>query len=176
MSGGQHQKGCNHFVFTIENFLAIENIEPMVRMIDHEIKTNLCTTVPKYQSYNDMHIKYKDDECFKTFITKVEDEAKKHIANKLQLSSCWFNVIKDDSDCLGLSGFHTHNTDVTCVYFLQNCWGNGTLFQFNNSILQLQVKDNSLVIFNPSLSHGISEWKDKDRYSVVVDFNEEKNA
>ena len=155
-------------MLTIDNILNKNYITPIKDIIDEEIKTSLCHSVPYYQSYNNMHIKYKDNKYIDALINKVTVEIKNLTNEKLSTNSCWFNVCKQDSKF----EFHTHeNTYLTTVYFLKNCENNGTIFKINNSLLQLCCKDNNLVIFDPKIIHKIPNWDGKNRYTIAIDFN-----
>jgi hypothetical protein len=154
-------------MYTVENFLDIETTKKIISLIDYEIKNNLCPSISKYQSYNNMHFIYEDDKYFDIFLRKLVNEVGKYSKNKMEMTSCWFNVCKEDSNF----GFHDHPaSDLTCVFFLKNCNENGTIFKFENTLLQLLVKDNSLVFFDPSLTHSVPEWKGSDRYTIAADF------
>jgi hypothetical protein len=154
-------------MITIDNILTIEHKDKLKNIIDHEIKHNLCKDVPLYQSFNNMQERYKDDETIKYLGNKALKEAELASNRKLSISHLWFNVTKEDSNY----GFHKHDhTDVTCVYFLENCENNGTIFQIGNSHLQLLCKDNTIIIFDPKLLHSIPNWNGKNRYSVAIDF------
>jgi len=154
-------------MFTVENFLDIETTEKIVSLIDYEIENNLCLDVPKYQSYSNMHFIYEDDKYFDIFLRKLVNEVGKYSKNKMEMTSCWFNVCKEDSNFQ----FHDHPaSDLTCVFFLKNCSENGTIFKFENTLLQLLVKDNNLVFFDPTLKHSVPEWKGLDRYTIAADF------
>ena len=155
-------------MITFENLLPKQITDQLVFLIDHEITNHLCLDVPKYQSFNNMHVKHKDDQYFKLFLHELLSQIKTNISDQLEIDTCWFNVCKQDSQFV----FHTHEnaSNCTCVFFVKNCTGNGTIFQFDNSFLQLQTQDNNLVVFNPTLLHTIPAWQGLDRYTIAVDF------
>ncbi len=162
-------------MITINNILSIKDRTVLKNIIDGEIKNNLCEESPFHQSFNNMHEKYKDEECIKNLSTRALKEAELATNQKLSISSLWFVIIKHDLDC----GFHNHkntptntltNTYTTAVYFLENCKDNGTIFQIGNSNFQLMSEDNSIFIFNPEMLHRVPKWNGKDRYSVAMDF------
>ena len=154
-------------MITINNILSIEHRTSLKNIIDEEIKNNLCDAVPLYQSFNYMHIKYKNNAIINNLSIKALKEAESATNQKLSILNCWFNISKKDSDYK----FHNHsNVYTTCVYFLENCENNGTIFQIGNSNLQLMCKDDTIIIFNPEILHSIPKWNGKDRYSIAIDF------
>ena len=154
-------------MLTINNVLDNETIEGLIKIADFETTHFLCPGVPKYQTYNNMHLKYSSDLIFQTFLKRIDEILDEEIDTKLEMSSCWFNICRKDSEF----EFHTHfKSMATAVLFLKNCTGHGTLFKLDNSILQLIIKDNDIVIFNPEMIHSIPEWHGEDRYSIAMNF------
>lgn len=158
-------------MITINNILSIEDRAVLKNIIDEEIKNNLCEEAPLYQSFNNMHEKYKDEESIKNLSIRALKEAESITNQKLNISRLWFLIIKHDLDY----GFHNHkniftNTYTTAVYFLDNCENNGTIFQIGNSSLQLMSEDNTIIIFSPEMLHRVPKWNGKDRYSIAMDF------
>lgn len=154
-------------MITVENILDKNSISIIKNIIDNEIKTALCDAVPLYQSFNNMHIKHKENELMSSLFNKILNEAEIATNEKLDISESWFNICKKDSKF----SFHNHqNKYITCVYFIENCEGNGTVFQINNSHFQLLCKDNSLAIFDANILHTIPKWAGKNRYTVAMDF------
>lgn len=160
-------------MITTNNILSIKDRTALKNIMIEEIEHNLCDspTTPLYQSYNYMHKKYKDEVCMNNLTDRALKEAELITNQKLSISSLWFVIIKHDLDC----GFHNHkntytNTYTTAVYFLENCKDNRTIFQIGNSNLQLMSEDNTILIFNPEMLHGVPKWNGKDRYSVAMDF------
>ena len=134
-----------------------------------EKEHNLCYshTTHLYQSYNDMHEKYKNEVCMNNLTDRALKEAELITNQKLNISQCWFYISKKDS----VPNFHCHeNAYVTAVYFVENCKNHGTIFSMNNSHLQLLCEDNMLVTFDPKFYHSPPNWSGKDRYSVAIDF------
>tara|TARA_R110000868_G_scaffold391249_1_gene661188 strand:+ start:400 stop:879 length:480 start_codon:yes stop_codon:yes gene_type:complete len=154
-------------MITIENILEKNQIKSIKDLIDYEVENYLCKEVPLYQSYNNMHIKYKDIQLLSFLFNTMLKETEIATNEKLNIAESWFNICKEDSKF----EFHNHKEKyITCVYFLENCEENGPLFKINNSCLQLLCKDNSLAIFDPEIMHSIPEWKGKNRYTVAMDF------
>jgi hypothetical protein len=154
-------------MITINDILNNEQVLSIKEIMDNEIETALCPNVPFYQSYSNMHIKHKDNKDMSVLINKMIIETEKATNESLNISQCFFNICKKDSQF----GLHNHkNSYITCVYFLKNCEGNGTIFQINNSYLQLLSKDNSLSIFDPQIMHTIPPWAEKDRYTIAMNF------
>ena len=162
-------------MFVIENILDNEDVKNIVSLIDLEIENNFDVNVPLYQSHTNMHLKYDENESFKKFLKKVDDITKTEMRERITLIECWFNICKKDSNF----EFHNHirtrssrHFKYTSVFFLKNCTENGTIFKINNALLQLKVKYNDLVFFDPSLLHTVPPWKNIDRYSIAMDFIE----
>lgn len=154
-------------MITINNILNDNEILFIKNIIDNEIDVALCKEVPLYQSYNNMHIKHKDNINLINLFNKMLKETEIATNEKLNIAESWFNICKEDSKFQ----FHNHkNRYITCVYFLQNCEGNGTIFKINNSLLQLICQDNSLAIFDSEILHTIPKWNGKNRYTVAMDF------
>ena len=154
-------------MITIKHITDKDQIQHIIKIIDNEIKTALCPTVPLYQSYNNMHFKYKDNKVIASLFNRMLKEAEIASNESLKISESWFNICKKDS----IFEFHSHkNRILTCVYYLENCKENGTIFSVYNSYLQILCEDNSLVIFDPAILHTIPPWKGKNRYTIAMDF------
>jgi hypothetical protein len=154
-------------MITINNILNKNEILSIKNTIDNEIETALCKEVPLYQSYNNMNIKYKNNNDIINLFDRMLKETEIATNEKLNIAESWFNICKKDSKFQ----FHNHkNKYITCVYFLENCAGNGTIFKINNSLLQLICQDNSLAIFDAQIFHTIPKWDGKNRYTVAMDF------
>jgi hypothetical protein len=147
-------------MFVIENILDNEDVKNIVSLIDLEIENNFDVNVPLYQSHTNMHLKYDENESFKKFLKKVDDITKTEMRERITLIECWFNICKKDSNFEFHNHIRTRSTE------------NGTIFKINNALLQLKVKDNDLVFFDPSLLHTVPPWKNIDRYSIAMDFIE----
>ena len=154
-------------MYTVYNILSLENLDRLVKMIDYEIQTNLCLQVPKYQSYNDMHIKYKNDEVFDKIFEEI-DKTNLELFGKIQkIKMCWFNVCKKDSNFR----MHTHRgVSLTGVFYVKGCKNEGTIFELNNTRFQVLSDDNSIILFNPSTRHTVPSWNGHDRYTIAFDF------
>ena len=82
----------------------------------------------------------------------------------------WANVSKEDNSY----DLHTHKTDITSVYYLQNKYPEyGTNIEDN---IVVNGFENSLVVFDGSIKHGIVNMpielaKNNYRYSIVIDYN-----
>lgn len=153
------------FMITCNNVLP--SYGEFKKIIDYEIEYHLCQTVPKYQSYPFMHEKYYHNELLTTLINFTLDTLRKNNKSDLFLKFCWFNVCKQDSEFQ----WHTHPTsNVSAIYFMDGCEDNGTILDYNGTIFQILPKENSLFIFNSTISHTIPTWKNKNRYSIALEF------
>ena len=138
--------------------------------IDNEINSgNLCEGVPKYQTYNNLYDKMKEKTHWKVLYKEVLNKVM-NIDQNLKLHSSWANVSKKDSSFNN----HTHNTNLTAIYYLKNKY-----LEFGTSIKDSVIisgEENSLLIFNAKVMHSIvnihPDLYDKTgpRYSIVFDF------
>jgi hypothetical protein len=154
----------------VKNVLSETEIEEIVNLCDYEVDNFLCVhpNVPKYQSYSDMHKKYKKHLTFK----KVIDSAilgAKDIDPSVNLTQCWFNVSRKDSTgwC-----WHTHPFKYAAVFYLKNTLNNGTMFNINGHYIKNKGTENTIEYFDSSILHSIDpEWKGMDRYTIAFDFD-----
>lgn len=135
-----------------------------VDLIDAEISVAQCLTVPKYQSFADMHAKHCNSEELATVKNAVLSAAYGLTGKWLAVRKCWFNVLRQDSDY----EYHTHLT-LTGVYLLANCENNGTLLSCDDRILQLPARDNTLEFIGAGVLHSVPSWAGVDRYSVAFE-------
>jgi hypothetical protein len=143
------------------------------KLIDNEISNFVCIDVPLHQSYNNMHIKHKENFSLKNLINFSIEKMKLYQNKKINVTKCWFNVIDEKSINLGEFGFHTHNADFVAVFYLKNCVGNGTVFKINNANLQLLNEDNSIIFYSGNENHTIMKYDGRKRYSIAMNFNYE---
>ena len=151
-------------ILTIDDVLSDKDRINLKKIMDYEIENCLCDVVPLYQSYDDMHEKYKKNNSLKLLL----DVIRKHspVDNSI-ISSCWFNVCKKDSTF----GYHNHRGIIfTALYYVYGCENNGTIFCINNTYLKVLAKDNSVVYMDSNTMHTVPPWEKNDRYSIAVDF------
>jgi len=147
---------------SFDNVLTETDRLEIKRLADYEIDNHLCLDVPKYQSHENMEIKYKDNHSY----NKLVEFVLKHSPIPLKIQSSWFNVCKDDSDF----PFHTHEyVDMSAVYFVDGCEGRGTLFKIDGTEHMFNSKNNDLLYFNSSLEHRVPDWSGRDRYTIAFD-------
>ena len=144
--------------------LSAEQQKHLVDIVDYEIAHYLCMDVPKYQSFNNMHIKYKDDEALATLCDLVILNTYALTNTQTKVKKCWFNVLKEDS----LYGRHKHDT-LACVYYLKNCTGNGTVVFVKDTEKMLPCVDNTLQFISGDVYHKIPSYNGLDRYSIAFD-------
>ena len=159
---------CDFFKF--DNLLNNIQKEKIKKDIDYQIKYNLCVTVPPYQTYNNLHQIYKNDKTWDFLFKKITSCVESTTKKKLIKLECWANVSKENNNY----DFHSHISDLTAVYYLQNKYPEyGTNIE-NNIIIN--AFENTLIVFNGKLHHSVVNMplelvKNNYRYSVVVDFN-----
>lgn len=156
--------------FRFNNLLIDTQREKLKKDIDYQIEHNLCTAVRPYQTYNNMDEVYKDDETWQFLINKIKDCVSTITNKQTKQYMCWANVSKENN----AYEKHSHNTDLTAVYYLQSSLPEyGT--DIENTII-VPSYQNSVVIFNGALEHQIVNMpevlaKNNHRYSIVIDFN-----
>lgn len=154
-------------MYTVNNILDANDIERLIKIIDLEIETNFCNSVPLYQSYNNMHIKYAHEKIFHLILKKVNETTTSLTNKSLTLKSSWFNICRKNSNF----SMHTHPTaNFSAVFYIRGCKNEGTIFKINDTLLKVLSNDNSLIFFDPSISHTIPVWNGVDRYTMAFDF------
>ena len=136
----------------------------LVDLIDYEIKHFLCEQVPKYQSFNNMHVKHVEREEINILLNFVLLNAFALTNTQTIVKNCWFNVLKEDS----LYGKHKHDT-LACVYYLKNCTGNGTVIFVNDNEKVLPCLDNTFQFISGDVYHKVPSYNGLDRYSIAFD-------
>ena len=156
--------------YRFNDILGINQREKLKKDIDFQIEHNLCKAVRPYQTFNNMDEVYKNDETWQFLINKIKDCVSNITNKKTQQLMCWANVSKENN----AYEKHSHNTDLTAVYYLQsNLPEYGT--DIENTII-VPSYQNSVILFKGGLSHQIvnmpvSIAKNNYRYSIVMDFN-----
>jgi hypothetical protein len=161
--------------FIIKNLLNKDVINKIIKDINFEIENNFCKdlNVPKYQTYPYLFDRYKNKLHWKKYFNKINDSIK-NFEKKYVITKCWANVIKSKSNY----GLHTHDTDITTVYFIKNSYKEfGTYFNFNEMEFIIPGEENSLLIFNGKLPHATTMPPEilcvnDPRYTLVTDYNE----
>jgi hypothetical protein len=144
--------------------LSVPQQQNLVELADYEIEHHLCMAVPKYQSFNNMHVKHKDNEALNVLCDLVRLNAYVLTNIHTQIKNCWFNVLKEDS----LYFKHKHDT-LACVYYLKNCTGNGTIIFVNGLEQMLPCLDNTIQFISGDVYHKIPSYNGFDRYSIAFD-------
>tara|TARA_B100000029_G_scaffold512210_1_gene608260 strand:- start:1263 stop:1799 length:537 start_codon:yes stop_codon:yes gene_type:complete len=149
-----------------------EDLKNIKEAIDLEFeKGNIVWTHPLYQTWSNLHEKLKHVPSFNILKNKVI-KLVKGINKDLKITTCWTNLSTKDN----AYGFHSHNTKLTCVFYLQSnqdCYGT----RLKKPEIIFPSIQNSILIFDGSVSHSIEHMPNKvfdsinsDRYSVVFDF------
>lgn len=144
--------------------LNTEQQKNLVDIADYEITHHLCMDVPKYQSFNNMHIKYHDNKTLTMLCDLIILNAYVLTNMQVQIENCWFNVIKEDS----VRYKHKHDR-LACVYYLKNCTDNGTIIFINNIEKTLPCLDNTIQFISNDVYHKTPNFKGLNRYSIAFD-------
>jgi hypothetical protein len=156
----------------------------LVEIADYEIEHFLVTTVPRYQSCSDMHIKYSSNKPFKKVINTFQLYVDSLYEN-LKIISAWFNVCKEDSsgwawhdhlvgsvDIYNRSLKDERDCDLVLNYFLKNTDNNGTWFKTSDGKeVQIGGKENSILLFDPSLVHKTPFYTGSTRYTLTCEYS-----
>ena len=122
---------------------------------------------PGLQTHPDLH-HYQELE---PLIVKIN----KYTTENFKIIKCWAN----HTDGSYIS-WHTHNSDLSIVYYLKNKESIGTVFCINNKIISLKGLENSLIIFDSKIIHSvpsiypgdIEKGKPKiNRYSIAFELS-----
>tara|TARA_R110002012_G_scaffold142392_1_gene300357 strand:+ start:3781 stop:4317 length:537 start_codon:yes stop_codon:yes gene_type:complete len=151
-----------------------EDLKNIKEALDLEYaKGNIVWTegFPLYQTSNDLHEKLQHVSSFNKLKNKVI-KLVKGINKDFKLFKSWCNLTTEDSKY----AFHSHDTKLTCVYYLQSnqdCYG----LRLKDQKIIFPSIQNSILMFDGSVSHSIEympnkvfDSVDSHRYSVVFDF------
>jgi len=144
--------------------LSLLQQQNLVELVDYEIQHFLCEQVPKYQSFNNMHIKYGEKEEINMLLNFATLSAFALTNIKTRVKYCWFNVLKENS----LYEKHKHNT-LAGVYYLKNCTNNGTVVFVDGVEKVLPCLDNTFQFISGDVYHKVPNYNGLDRYSVAFD-------
>ena len=160
------QVKINSNIFTRKvNILNEEERNLIKQDIDFELENNLCRVVPPYQTYADLYSRYQQKDYWKKLYNSLSE-----LAPNLRLFQCWANLSKENNNFV----FHTHDVELTCVYYLQNKYPEyGT--RLEDGVI-VEAIENSVVAFNGNILHSIINMPiilapTNPRYSVVFNFN-----
>lgn len=160
------------------------DISEMVTIADYEIANFLVETVPWYQTCSDMHVKYRNNQTLQKILDVFQNYVDK-VHKDLIIISCWFNVCKENStgwswhdhlhgfvDKLNRTIENERDCDLVLNYFLKNTDNNGTWFRTSTGEeIQIGGKDNSILIFAPSIIHKTPLWAGKTRYTLTCEYS-----
>ena len=151
------------------DILEKEEIQSILKDVNYELENNLCTEVPPYQTYADLFPRYSYQPYWYKLFEEVASVIGQIDMGDLALYKSWANLSKEDNRYV----FHTHNVDLTCVYYLQNKYPEyGTKLE-NNIIIE--GVENSIVAFAGSIPHSVANMPkeialNNRRYSIVFNF------
>lgn len=156
------------------NICKAEDLKNIKQAIDIQFAKDYVVwdkNFPLFQTPSDLDEKLKDVSSFNKLKNKII-KLVKNINKDFKMLKCWCNLTTENSKYL----FHTHNTKLTCVYYLQSnqdCYGT----RLENEKIIFPSTQNSILMFNGSVSHSIEympnkvfDSVDSHRYSVVFDF------
>ena len=153
------------------------NQENLIKDIEQEIEENPASNnVPKYQTNSNLYSKMRGKKHWDDLFRKVCHSLMRIYTKPYVLVKSWANIARSNSNY----GFHTHIQDLTIVYYLKcNYPEYGT--NIENKVIIPAIND-SFLIFNGNISHALSNQPyevainpNNDRYSIVFDFNIDKN-
>ena len=151
--------------------------EKLIYDIENELETNPASkNVPPHQTKNNILDRLWDKEYWQDFYSVVNNVLMRYYTKEFKLIESWANK----SDQSNQFDFHTHESDITVVYYLHNRLPEiGT--NIDNKVIIPGVED-SLLIFDGKINHKLSNMPYElaihpyyHRYSIVFDFNIDKS-
>jgi len=153
------------------------NKENLVRDIEEEFKVNGASpAVPPLQTKTNLYERVQHKSNWKELYLKIQDSLMKYYTKPFTLKESWANKAMDNS----AFGFHTHDRDITVVYYVKNNYPEfGT--NIDEQVIIPGIED-SLLIFDGKIRHQLCNMPfelavhpHNHRYSIVFDFNIDKN-
>ena len=93
------------------------NKENLVRDIEEEFKINGASpAVPPYQTKVNLYERMKNKTHWSDLYKKIRHTLMRHYTKEFTLQESWANKAVENSAI----GFHTHDRDNTCVYYVKN--------------------------------------------------------
>ena len=127
---------------------------------------------PLYQTWSNLDERLKHVSSFNKLKDKVM-KLVKNINKDFKLVRTWCNLSVEDNKYV----FHSHDTKLSCVFYLQSnqdCYG----LRLKDQKIIFPAIENSIIIFDGSVPHSIEympnkvfDSVDSYRYSVVFHFN-----
>ena len=124
--------------------------ENLVRDIEEEFKVNGASpAVPPLQTKTNLYERMKYKNNWKELYLKIQDSLLRYYTKPIVLKESWANKAVDNS----AFGFHTHDRDITCVYYVKNNYPEfGT--NIDEEVIIPGVED-SLLIFDGKIRHQL---------------------
>lgn len=148
----------NKILKEIENFSILKNNRP-----DLVIEGKQTSYLSK-----------KDTNLFDDLIAAVEKRASSISHRNLYVKEFWFITL----DPSGMHRMHTHCLDATfCnlvlsgVYYPSSIDNRPLVFKNKDTELQIEVKENQLILFDTRLVHGVPKMLNSQAKRVSVSFN-----
>ena len=153
------------------------NKENLVRDIEEEFKINGASpAVPPYQTKVNLYERMKNKTHWSDLYKKIRYSLMRYYTKEFILKESWANKAVENS----AFGFHTHNRDITVVYYVKNNYPEfGT--NIDEEVIIPGIED-SLLIFDGKIRHQLCNMPfelavhpHNHRYSIVFDFNIDKS-
>jgi len=151
--------------------------ENLIADLEEELRLNPASkNVPQYQTKNNLYDRMWSNNYWKDFYHVIRNVLMKVYTKEFKLMESWANKCDETNQF----DFHTHYTDITVVYYLQNRVEEfGT--NIDNKVIIPGVED-SLLIFDGKIKHKLCNMPyelgihpHNHRYSIVFDFNIDKS-
>ena len=145
--------------------------------IENELIVNRASNkVPPHQTKTDLYPRMKGRKHWDDLYKKIQHTLLRHYTKEFVLIKSWANK----SDESNQFGFHTHNQDITVVYYAKNNYP-----EFGTNIDELVIipgVEDSLLVFDGKIKHKVSNMPfelavhpHNHRYSIVFGFNIDKS-
>ena len=153
------------------------NKENLIKDIEEEFRVNGASDkVPPFQTKVNLYERMKDKTHWSDLYKKIRHTLMRHYTKEFTLQESWANKAVENS----AFGFHTHDRDITCVYYVKNNYPEfGT--NIDEQVIIPGVED-SLLIFDGKIRHQLCNMPfelavhpHNHRYSIVFDFNIDKS-
>jgi len=151
--------------------------EDFIKDIEQDLLENPAADyIPKYQTHAQMYQRMIGRKHWDDLFHKIKHSLLRYYTKEFTIWKSWANKAMDNS----AFGFHTHDRDITVVYYVKNNYPEfGT--NIDEQVIIPGIED-SLLIFDGKIRHQLcnmpfelSVHPQNHRYSIVFDFNIDKN-
>ena len=140
--------------------------------IKDDIKSgHIARGVPHIQTVADAYNRHGQKIHWNLLLNFFKNKIKTYTGKDVRLYQSWANLSNEENDYK----MHSHETDLTCVYFVK-----GKRFEYGTNFESFIIPfvENSTLIFNGQIKHSIinmphelAHQKLNHRYTLVFDFN-----